>query len=319
LKWTKYSGADYREYKIYQHHTPGLDETTGELIYVTTNPSDTSFVTKLPHSSEMYYRVFVLSETSLLAGSNLTKATTTNFVNSPVMELGVEKVLFLNAKEDVWVSFDAVKGEIYKVAWFDSFLSENYNMAGYTPIGNYSANSVFVTAYRADQVMMYFQAIRLMQMDVSPMPVVAEETEKIYLKIHGYDNSTQGTFGVKVDKLNKTAAQKIDVDGASVTVPVKVGEMKLLYFDGEMNQKYQVSSIATVKSVCCGDGILMHISAYRENLNSCYFYRASIALANGTQPAVNEFTTVATERTYLIVDGSYWFLPNSAVISVAKR
>lgn len=151
------------------------------------------------------------------------------------------------------------------------------------------------------------------------MPVGARDSEDIYLKIRGGASTIEGTFGVKVEKLQKATAQEIPVGGEEVTVSVNAGDMKLLYFNGQQNQANDLSSLATIKSVCCGDGILMHISAYREDGSTSYFYQRDIALKNFNQPGIDQLTAWATEKVYVIVDGSYWFLPNAVVLSVVPH
>jgi len=51
LIWTKSIAEDFREYKIYRHTSSGLDETTGELIHVSTSRTDTCFIDSLSHST----------------------------------------------------------------------------------------------------------------------------------------------------------------------------------------------------------------------------------------------------------------------------
>ncbi len=77
LNWNLTDAEDFREYKLYRKDTPGLDETTGELIYVGTSRSDTSFLDKdIPSGKTYYYRVYVMNEYGKLGGSNIVSATT---------------------------------------------------------------------------------------------------------------------------------------------------------------------------------------------------------------------------------------------------
>lgn len=71
LSWTKASEALFREYKLYRHTSPGLDESTGELIYLTTNIDDKSFSDHIERGSTYYYRVFILSQFDKMGGSNI--------------------------------------------------------------------------------------------------------------------------------------------------------------------------------------------------------------------------------------------------------
>jgi hypothetical protein len=77
LTWTPTDASDFREYKIYRHTTPGLDETTGTLIYVATSINDTSFIdSELFESTTYYYRIYVMNDFGRLGGSNINSAKT---------------------------------------------------------------------------------------------------------------------------------------------------------------------------------------------------------------------------------------------------
>ena len=79
LRWTATDAVDFREYKIYQHETSGLDETTGTLIHVSTGIDDTVFtaVSLVPFNT-YYFRVYVMNEYGKLGGSNIVSSKTQN-------------------------------------------------------------------------------------------------------------------------------------------------------------------------------------------------------------------------------------------------
>lgn len=80
MKWSQSTADDFREYKVYRHHTSGLDETTGELVHVSTFRSDTLFTdTGLSSLFTYYYRVYIMNEYGRLGGSNIVSATTENY------------------------------------------------------------------------------------------------------------------------------------------------------------------------------------------------------------------------------------------------
>lgn len=77
LKWNSTDALDLREYKLYRRNTPGLDETTGELIFVSTSRNDTTFTdTELFSGQTYYYRVYIMNEFGSLGGSNIVNAQT---------------------------------------------------------------------------------------------------------------------------------------------------------------------------------------------------------------------------------------------------
>jgi len=77
--WSKTDASDFREYKIYQHNTSGLDETTGTLVHVATNRDDTTFVVNnLDPLTEYYFRVYIMNDYGKLGGSNILSAKTGN-------------------------------------------------------------------------------------------------------------------------------------------------------------------------------------------------------------------------------------------------
>ena len=75
--WNQTDAQDFREYKLYRRDTPGLDETTGELIFVSTAKKDTSFVDEnlIPYET-YYYRVYLMNEFGRMGGSNIASAST---------------------------------------------------------------------------------------------------------------------------------------------------------------------------------------------------------------------------------------------------
>lgn len=77
LNWNSSQADDFREYKVYRKTDSGLDETTGELVHVSTVRNDTVFVDNdLLFDQEYFYRVYVMNDLGRLGGSNLIKTST---------------------------------------------------------------------------------------------------------------------------------------------------------------------------------------------------------------------------------------------------
>ncbi len=76
LSWAQSTASDFREYKLYVHDSAGLDESTGELIYVATEREDTEFShDSIDSGQTYYYRVFVMNDRGRLGGSNIVSIT----------------------------------------------------------------------------------------------------------------------------------------------------------------------------------------------------------------------------------------------------
>ena len=83
LLWNRSEDSDYREYKLYRKTDAGLDENTGQLIYVSTDISDTVYVdNSYTAGLKYFFRVFTLSAYGKLGGSNLVslKTPTPNYI-----------------------------------------------------------------------------------------------------------------------------------------------------------------------------------------------------------------------------------------------
>ncbi|MFA6455541.1 MAG: carboxypeptidase regulatory-like domain-containing protein [Bacteroidota bacterium] len=96
LSWSKTTDEEFREYKVYRKEDPGLDETTGKLIFVSTSKNDTTFVDKdVITGGTYYYRVFILSSFGKLGGSNLVNTTlpAINHVLNPSFEQSADGLL----------------------------------------------------------------------------------------------------------------------------------------------------------------------------------------------------------------------------------
>ena len=77
IEWNSTDAEDFREYKLFRNTTPGLDENTGELIYVSTSRMDTSYKdTNLVSGLTYYYRVYLMNDYGRIGGSNIIKAKT---------------------------------------------------------------------------------------------------------------------------------------------------------------------------------------------------------------------------------------------------
>ena len=85
LKWSKTFDEDFREYKVYRKKDAGLDETTGDLIFISTFIGDTSYTDdSFVPGLEYFYRVYTLASNGKVGGSNIgsIKTDPQNFVQN---------------------------------------------------------------------------------------------------------------------------------------------------------------------------------------------------------------------------------------------
>ena len=79
ISWSSSDAEDFREYKLYRHNSSGLDETTGELIHISTSILDTVFIDEdIISFQEYYYRIYIMNEYGKLGGSNIVSIKTEN-------------------------------------------------------------------------------------------------------------------------------------------------------------------------------------------------------------------------------------------------
>lgn len=109
LIWSATDAPDFREYKIYQQNTSGLDETTGTLIHVSTTVDDTVFsVSGLNPFSEYFFRAYVMNDYGRLGGSNIVSATTEN---KQVLKNGSFELLDPSTGYPLyWNAFNSISG-----------------------------------------------------------------------------------------------------------------------------------------------------------------------------------------------------------------
>lgn len=92
LTWNRCNASDFREYKIYIHHSSALDENTGTLLSIVTEINDTVLTvgegdfwwggSTLAPNTTYYFRVFVMNSYGRLSGSNIMEVTTSLWDNA---------------------------------------------------------------------------------------------------------------------------------------------------------------------------------------------------------------------------------------------
>lgn len=91
LIWNRSLSDDFREYKIYIHHSSALDESTGTLLHIATDKNDTILDinegdfwwggTTLSPNTIYYFRVYVMNSYGRMSGSNIIDARTSLWDN----------------------------------------------------------------------------------------------------------------------------------------------------------------------------------------------------------------------------------------------
>ncbi|MBE0655269.1 MAG: hypothetical protein IH594_15825 [Bacteroidales bacterium] len=149
LAWNKCGADDFREYKIYIHHSSALDESTGTLLHISTDVNDTTLSVKegdfswagssLTPNTNYYFRIFVMNSFGRLSGSNILKVTTSLWDNAGGFTT--------NYKLELELSF-ASQGRLHGIAWDgDYFWMLYYEELG----GFYDNNRVTLVQYDYQQ------------------------------------------------------------------------------------------------------------------------------------------------------------------------
>jgi len=122
LTWRKCNADDFREYKIYIHHSGALDESTGTLLHISTEVNDTTLSIKegdfwwggstLSPDTKYYFRVFVMNSNGRMSGSNIRDVTTSLWDNAGEFTN--------NYRLDPEISF-AAQGNLTGIAWDGSY------------------------------------------------------------------------------------------------------------------------------------------------------------------------------------------------------
>lgn len=303
LSWNKYQLPDFREYKLYQHSSSGLDETTGELLHVATIANDTLFSTMAPHSSETFFRVFVRDNFGLYGGSNIIDVSIGPYESEPELAIGVQSDFFLSENEEQELYFDTLGAGIYSIAWFDSWFDD------------YDAGSIVVSAYNEDKSTYYFQNERLIQMNGSPFSIYVGGEERVYMNIEHFDDRFPGSYGVKITSLGEETSLPLTIGEAS-NISIDLGEVKMAHFEALANKEYEIIVGSTVNGGAMDDGTQTHISIYEESSDSFSIYKEAIPFpcCGGTKTFnINPGTQ---RKVYLVIDGAYWFKQNTVDILI---
>jgi hypothetical protein len=315
LVWGRYRKSDFREYKVYQHSTSGLDETTGTLIHVATLPGDTTFSIRIPHNQKNYFRVFVLDEFNLIGGSNILEVDT-SFPFEPELIPGDQMKTYYTKEGLVHnFFFNAVEGGFYAIAW-------NYSGLIHNEINEYTG-AVTVKATRENSDVDYFDFKGWVQFKSSPYPIRAVASEKVRIEATGIMNdfgATEGSYGLQVQLLDNPIPLSI---GTETILNVKANKTIIASFDAEANSTYHISSVS--KRVFAWypsewgnpSGIGMGISIYAGNQPEPIFYRVSAKCCGPVTPwgsphvGSDERDVTITEagKVYVIVGGDIetWF------------
>jgi len=276
---------DFREYKLYRHSTSGFDESTGELLHISTFRNDTSFTDSIPHSSTYYYRLYQMNEYGRLGGSNIVKISSGVYSNNePLLIMEEINERYLNKAEIMWLYFPAVKGEIYKITW------------DHPDWSSFSAN---VSCYRENKSDAYF----LNEINVihtgSPRTIIAEESENIYLRYIGQTTNMEGEFRLLVQHLSYEDAQEIVFD-TTYHIPIKLSETRLYYFNANANSQYTINLTAEIDFPAA----VVKATVFREKINYTFFKEEIVW--SEYPPSHLNFTSLFTEPIYIVLTGAFW-------------
>lgn len=182
ITWNSVTNAD--EYWVYRNagSVTGTFTKIGTTYSTTFDDTDSS----LSDSETYYYRV-----KSVDINGNATELSD-DYDWGYLDDSAVGTGLYVNgswedgnitAGGEHWYHFDAVDGNTYTILWKDMYSD---------PTKSYTAD-IKVTAYREDMTTSYFVGE-----DASPVYITALGTEKVYLKVEGFDQYESGTYSISV-------------------------------------------------------------------------------------------------------------------------
>lgn len=166
ISWTLSSDADFSSYKLYRKNSSGIDETTGELIHVSTTSGDNSF-TDLDFNplETYYYRIYVQSDNGLSNGSNIESITTQtisvlnngsfesgstvpaewelieNNINEPMNSIVIDNTTAADGSQSLKFHQEASPG------CYEQWIYQTVLLSDLTPGGNYQFSFSYFSGY----------------------------------------------------------------------------------------------------------------------------------------------------------------------------
>jgi hypothetical protein len=171
LTWDKSDATDFYEYKLYRHDSPGIDETTGELIFDSISKLDTTFGDDNLYSNKnYYYRVFQMNDLGRIGGSNIVNAKT--ILANLIPDGGFEDP---NTLENNWIVDISSSNDILTLTDSIKYVGNYSVYASYNGFGSYG-----------------FPIIQLKQaLNVAPS---TQYDLSVYVKIDGRRGNTDDMF-----------------------------------------------------------------------------------------------------------------------------
>jgi hypothetical protein len=300
IAWSSSASESFKEYKLYRHTSSGLDETTGELVHVSTTRGDTIFLDQISHSAHFFYRVFVVNQNGTVTGSNLQEIQANGFLNTPEIIVGEEKTGSILKDEVLWFEFSAKAGHVYSIAWRDAWFKP-YTSRLFVEVYNESKTSV-----------LYYN--KTIQMTGSPGIVQtpfdpglrSSFDQKLYLKVRG---DVAGSFAFIVEDIDIDHAVPLSTQ-ISYAFSVSPFAFRHAVFPVIKDKKYNIKITSSVVGAALTDlvdvktNVFGHYSGYQYVNNEWLDYSAE----NG--PSITNFTIEAKndEDLHIIFVSNYWFI-----------
>lgn len=306
LSWNRYTGDDFREYKLYRHSTSGLDETTGELLHVATSAQDTTYTLTLPHSSETYFRVFVKDNLGLLGGSNILDYRIGPAEYNPELQLHIQNERYLNDGEEQELYFEAPQAGFYLIAWFD---------AGFSP---YTTSHISMSAQNVDKSSFYFRNQYLIIHNGAPMPIYVPAAERVYLQAKQVSESSFGTYGITITPLSFDDSISLEI-GTEFKQDIGLGEARVVHFNAEANKDYQVRVKNNLDDLSFSPISAKFMSVYQEGADSFSPYNVHMNPCCDDIPKLVPVSVDTAKKVYLVIDNAYWLEEAPADILVTEQ
>lgn len=227
---------------------------------------------------------------------------------------GIGFVEEMSSLSEIWFKFDVTKGDPYRIWWQDSWWEE------------FTAGSIYVTAFMSDTVSTYFAETRIIAQESSPLFIVANETGSVFLRVRPYDFASgsvvnffdEATFAVHCDSL-LGADEPVLLDSL---YHLNIDSAGFLLFSANVmkDSSYQILADGSPNVGAYGDEVSVNMSVIPNYGHMPYFFEQQVTSSAFGYPELTLFEFVAQEtgKIYIAFNAAYWWTTRSFDFKISK-